>query len=243
VVKRWQRMTMAAALLALLWLAAGCADGRQLPVDAPSVAPVTGTNGGATATVRSRIAEPESSQERVPDSTASAGSADPGSSGSPASPEAQASSTPKSSKAVSDTSRASATPKPEPSPSSKPPRRSPSATANNVTFSVVGNAKWGTVVAAEPIALQKNDTVADVLIRTLKAHKLAFEKRGSGAMLYVVGIDGLYELDDGPTSGWKYRVNGKYVDVGAGSYEPKPGDKIEWYYGVEEELKDKGTTP
>jgi hypothetical protein len=98
-------------------------------------------------------------------------------------------------------------------------------------------------VAAEPIALQKNDTVADVLIRTLKAHKLAFEKRGSGAMLYVVGIDGLYELDDGPTSGWKYRVNGKYVDVGAGSYEPKPGDKIEWYYGVEEELKDKGTTP
>ncbi|MDB4865861.1 MAG: hypothetical protein JWR03_194, partial [Cohnella sp.] len=232
--KRWQRMTAAAALLALLWLAAGCADGRQLPADAPSVAPVTGTNGGATATARSRIAEPESSQP-----------ADPGASGSPASMETQASATPKSSKPVSDTSRPSATPQPEPSPSSKParPSPSPSATAKNVIFSVVGNAKWGTIVVAEPIALQKNDTVADVLIRALKAHKLAFEKRGSGAMLYVVGIDGLYELDDGPTSGWKYRVNGKYVDVGAGSYEPKPGDKIEWYYGVEEELKDKGTTP
>jgi hypothetical protein len=234
VAKQWQRLTVAALLAATLWMAAGCTDQGQLPADAPSVTAVTGANGGPTATARSSISQPESPQP-----------ADPGSSGAPASPETQASATPKSSKAVSDTSRPPATPQPEPSPPSKParPSPSPSAAAKNVTFSVVGNAKWGTVVAAEPIALQKNDTVADMLIRTLKAHKIAFEKRGSGAMLYVAGIDGLYEFDEGPTSGWKYRVNGKYADVGAGSYEPKPGDKIEWYYGVEEQPKDKGTTP
>lgn len=77
--------------------------------------------------------------------------------------------------------------------------------------------------------------MAELLIRTLKARKLAYETRGRGALFYVAGIDGLFEFDDGPTSGWKYRVNGKVESVGAGVYEPKPGDAIEWFYVSEDE--------
>ncbi|WP_052476417.1 DUF4430 domain-containing protein [Cohnella kolymensis] len=91
----------------------------------------------------------------------------------------------------------------------------------------------------------QGDTAASVLKRTAKAHRLAFETTGSGELTYVKGIDGLYEFDDGPTSGWKYRINGKVLDIGAGSYKLKPGDRLEWFYASEDEAakEDKESSP
>ncbi len=31
-------------------------------------------------------------------------------------------------------------------------------------------------------------------------------------------------------SGWKYKVNGEYPGVGAGQYQLKVNDKVEWIY-------------
>lgn len=104
-----------------------------------------------------------------------------------------------------------------------------------VTFSVTGNADWGTVIEPESIELKDDDTVAELLIRALKSHKLAYETRGSGALFYVTGIDGLFEFDDGPASGWKYRVNDEVIGRSAGVYKPEPGDRIEWFYAAEDE--------
>ena len=105
---------------------------------------------------------------------------------------------------------------------------------NAVLLSVVGNAEWGTVLASETIALKSGDKVSDLLIRALKSHKLAYETRGAGALFYVVGIDGLFEFDDGPTSGWKYRVNGEVASISAGAYKPEPGDQVEWFYAADD---------
>ena len=79
-----------------------------------------------------------------------------------------------------------------------------------------------------------------MLKRVAKAHRLAYEIRGSGAMTYIEGIDGLYEFDNGPTSGWKFRVNGVVPDIGAGVYELKPGDRLEWLYVNSDELAASG---
>lgn len=109
-----------------------------------------------------------------------------------------------------------------------------------MTFSVAGNAERGTIVPPAQVELKKGETVADLLIRALKARKLAYETTGSGALFYVRGIDGLFEFDEGPASGWKYRVNGKEPGVGAGAYNPKPGDAVEWFYATEDEAAENG---
>jgi hypothetical protein len=101
-------------------------------------------------------------------------------------------------------------------------------------LSIIGNEEWGVVLAAEEIVLSKGDKPVDVLIRAAKAHRLAYEIRGSGALTYIEGIDGLYEFENGPTSGWKFRVNGKVASIGAGAYELKSGDRLEWFYGSDD---------
>lgn len=136
-----------------------------------------------------------------------------------------------SSQAPAPTAPPKATPKPKPNPN--PDNVAPAA--DSIMLSIEGNAEWGTVLAAESVILATGDTAADVLKRTAKAHRLAYEVRGSGALTYIRGIDGLFEFDDGPTSGWKYRVNGKVADIGAGSYELGPGDRLEWFYVSEDE--------
>jgi hypothetical protein len=131
------------------------------------------------------------------------------------------------------------TPSVAPSVATDPKKATPAV--DRITLSIIGNAKWGTVLSSENIKLAEGDTAADVLKRAAKAHRLSYEIRGSGAMTYVEGIDGLYEFDDGPASGWKYRVNGKVPDVGSGSYKLKPGDRLEWFYTSEDDAvkKDK----
>lgn len=108
-------------------------------------------------------------------------------------------------------------------------------TARTITLSVIGIGDWGTILTPQEAELKPGDYVADVLVRTLKSHKLAYETRGKGALLYVAGIDGLFEFDEGPLSGWKYRVNGVVMGTGAGHYKPEPGDRIEWFYTTEDE--------
>lgn len=107
--------------------------------------------------------------------------------------------------------------------------------ADNVTLSIEGNAEWGTIMAAESFDISQGDTPASVLKRAAKKHRLSYGIKGSGAMTYVEGIDGLFEFDDGPTSGWKFKVNGVVADIGAGAYKLKAGDRVEWYYVSEDD--------
>lgn len=50
---------------------------------------------------------------------------------------------------------------------------------------------------------------------------------------YVQGIDGLYEFDCGRNSGWMYKVNGKFPNVGASQYKLQNGDEVQWLYTCE----------
>jgi hypothetical protein len=99
-----------------------------------------------------------------------------------------------------------------------------------VTVSIVGTEEYGEILPPTETELQEGDTVADVLFRLAKANRISVDTRGSGAMLYVEGIAGLYELDEGPTSGWIYLVNGVEHRKSAGTYRLEAGDRVEWRY-------------
>ncbi len=74
------------------------------------------------------------------------------------------------------------------------------------------------------------DTVYDVLQNAARTYRILIDNRGSDGAAYIAGIDGLYEFDYGELSGWMYRVNGEFPDVGCQSCTVHDGDNIEWLY-------------
>lgn len=72
------------------------------------------------------------------------------------------------------------------------------------------------------ISLQGGDTAYSVLCRSGAAV--------SGSSSYVKGINGRFEFDEGPSSGWVYYLNGSKPSVGCGSCSVKAGDSIKWDY-------------
>ena len=74
--------------------------------------------------------------------------------------------------------------------------------------------------------IAENATVYDVLVQAAKENQLQLDCRGT----YVAGISHLYEFDFGNLSGWMYRVNGVFPDVGCGEYQLSDDDRIEWLY-------------
>lgn len=105
----------------------------------------------------------------------------------------------------------------------------PIATEQNVvTISIEGDEK--TILDSNDIEFKTGDTVFDILLEITKSKKIHMDFSGSKDSAYVKGIDNLYEFDKGPSSGWKYTVNGVYPAYSAGDYEVEKGDVIKWIY-------------
>ena len=90
----------------------------------------------------------------------------------------------------------------------------------------------GWILPAAAVVVQPGDTVFDVLQRACRENGIPLEfsiTPGTGGA-YIEGIDNLYEFDCGSLSGWKYKVNGVYPNVGCSSVAVQPGDTIVWQY-------------
>ncbi|MDP4120906.1 MAG: DUF4430 domain-containing protein [Bacillota bacterium] len=98
--------------------------------------------------------------------------------------------------------------------------------------------KNGIILQKTTVSLFQNDTVYDILNRITKERKIQIETSGAetsaGSTLYVRGIDYIYEMSCGSTSGWIYFVNEKKANVGASDYCPKNGDDILWAFSCKE---------
>lgn len=79
------------------------------------------------------------------------------------------------------------------------------------------------------IQLKGGESVYDIL----KKSGASVSARNTGYGLYVEGINGRFEFDEGPTSGWVYTVNGTRPSTSCSNYEVKNGDKIVWTYVTE----------
>ena len=88
----------------------------------------------------------------------------------------------------------------------------------------------GIILDTTEYAVNDGDTVYDVLFAAVRANDIPMDNRGAKGSAYIAGINFLYEFDYGELSGWMYRVNGEFPDVGCQSYYVSDGDEIEWLY-------------
>lgn len=97
----------------------------------------------------------------------------------------------------------------------------------NVTITGVDS-----VMAQDYIEFEEGMSAYDALKILADNYDMSVKVSGVGQAVYVKGINGLKEFDYGGRSGWKYKVNGSYPSVGAGSYVLKDGDQVEWIYST-----------
>ncbi len=97
----------------------------------------------------------------------------------------------------------------------------------------------GEILQVTEYEIVEGDTVYDILIEAAREHSISIDNSGNENMVYIAGINQIYEFDFGDLSGWMYFVNGKSQSVGCQDYELVPGDEIEWIYTCElgEDLK------
>jgi len=88
----------------------------------------------------------------------------------------------------------------------------------------------GIILDATPFDISDGDTVFDILTEASKNFDLQIDNRGGSTYAYIAGIQYLYEYDYGSLSGWMYRVNGVFPEVGCQGYRLSDGDSIEWLY-------------
>lgn len=229
--------------------------GQSQPGDASASASAQSSQ-QASATATAPSGEPEgASATAKPGTTSTDGAAKP-SGGKAPTATADAGSAPSKPEASATGETPTATPSAEPSatpatpsataggkPSAPPqsgqatPTPSPAATQApqkaEVTLSIVGDSDTGTILSPAAVELKSGDSVLDVLKRATRSRKMQMEYQGSGAAVYVEGIDNLYEFDKGAKSGWLFRVNGEFPGKSAGAYKLKAGDVVEWLYTLD----------
>lgn len=95
----------------------------------------------------------------------------------------------------------------------------------------------GVILDVTEFDIEEGETVYDILIEAARAYRIQVENRGSSGsahgMVYIAGINYLYEMDFGDLSGWVYHVNGIAPSRGCGEYKLSDGDRIEWLYTCE----------
>ncbi len=93
----------------------------------------------------------------------------------------------------------------------------------------------GIVYAKSSAGYDEGESVFDVLKRVCGENRihLDFSVIPMTGGAYIRGINNLYEFDCGPVSGWMYRVNGEYPNVGCSDYKLSEGDEIEFLYSCD----------
>ena len=82
--------------------------------------------------------------------------------------------------------------------------------------------------ARQRIELQEGDNVFSLLQRT--GLSIRYSGHSEYAGVYVEAINGFGEFDDGPLSGWMYKVNGIFPEYSSSLYTLNDGDEVEWLY-------------
>ncbi|WP_248928591.1 DUF4430 domain-containing protein [Paenibacillus hamazuiensis] len=211
--------------------AAPAGSAGQAPAGAPAASASAAVPAGSGAAAPPASASPGTAAP--PPASASAGAAAPPSpaAADPAAPAASASAL----AGAADQTPAAASPAPaaDAAPSGQAQAAPAASETAELHISITGDKERGVILKETSVPFKDGMTVLDVLKQVTKDNKIQMEYTGKGAFAYVQGIDNLYEFDGGPKSGWIYKVNGRALGEGAGSYKLKSGDKIEWLYTLD----------
>ena len=95
----------------------------------------------------------------------------------------------------------------------------------------------GIILDTTDFDIDEGETVFDILTEAARAYGIQVENTGSKGnshgMVYIAGINYIYEKDFGDLSGWVYHVNGISPSRNCGEYVLSDGDQIEWLYTCE----------
>lgn len=92
----------------------------------------------------------------------------------------------------------------------------------------------GVILETTDFEFVEGDSVYTILTDAARTFGIQTDSRGGfTGMVYVAGINYLYEFQFGDLSGWIYHVNGVAPSVGCGEYIVQDGDRIEWLYTLE----------
>ena len=95
----------------------------------------------------------------------------------------------------------------------------------------------GVILPPTAFDIETGDTVFDILTEAAQTYGIQVENKGSAGgahgMVYISGINYIYEYDFGNLSGWVYHVNGIAPSRGCGEYVLSAGDRVEWLYTCE----------
>ena len=101
-----------------------------------------------------------------------------------------------------------------------------------IAFEVYGKDKE-LILDSVLIKYKDNLSVADISKGACKYKNIPISFSGIGTMVYVQGINNLFEFDNGPESGWLYCVNGEFQGTSSGSLIAKDGDCVQWFYTLD----------
>lgn len=94
--------------------------------------------------------------------------------------------------------------------------------------------KDGWILKPKNYVLRSGDTAFDILQRATRQERIQMEYQGANANVYksayIQGINYVYEFSAGEQSGWMYRVNGEFPNVGVSKYTLKNKDRIDIIY-------------
>jgi len=98
-----------------------------------------------------------------------------------------------------------------------------------VSIMVTGDSQRGLILPKTSREFPRGEsiTVIQLLRDVLLSSGIEFEIKNNA---YVSSIGGLKEKDRGALSGWLYRVNGMFPQVGPGEYQVRDGDSVEFVY-------------
>lgn len=83
---------------------------------------------------------------------------------------------------------------------------------------------------SKKITIAEGQSVLECLVNFGKENEVPVVYSGSKSAGYVEGINGCFEFDQGPESGWVYSVNDAKPQKSSGSYKLQNGDTILWQY-------------
>ncbi len=93
----------------------------------------------------------------------------------------------------------------------------------------------GNVFASTTVEFTEGTSVFDLLKRICAQQRIHmdFQTIPVTGGAYIKGICNLYEYDCGPVSGWMYRVNGEFPNVGCSDYKLSDGDEVAFLYSCD----------
>ena len=108
-----------------------------------------------------------------------------------------------------------------------------SAKDENISCTISIETNESIILGETTVKFAEGSSVFDILKKVTRENKIQMESRGLGALVYVSGIDNLYEFDSGPQSGWIFYVNDIRGDESSGKVTAVEGDIIKWVYVLE----------